>query len=556
MRSALLKSRNLSRLALPCYPKDFTPFRHLSSSKSGFQKLTVPSRKPQIRTFTNLIATVSGVVSAGFIIYTWAPGGEAFAETPAHPRKIRLSDVHKHGPDAERVWVIKDDRVYDITEWIPSHPGGEVILRAAGGKIDQYWKIFTIHQKKEVYDILEEYFIGVVDPQDLVDGQIPAESVQDPFTTDPERDSRLRVLTERPCNAETPTEELQDFLTPNEVFYVRNHLWTPLFKTEAEYKLTVEMSDGEETEYSMEDLRTKFRAHTITAVLQCSGNRRSHTNKESRPTQGLPWGVGGIGNAEWTGVKLRDVLKDAGLPVDDLPADVKHAQFHAAEAYGASIPIEKAVDKRGDVLLAYQMNGRDLPRDHGYPLRVIVPGHVAARSVKWVQRITASDEESSSQWQQRDYKCFGPNQASHDVDWSKAPAIQELPVQSAFTHIQDIKKDDKELLKVYGLNEDAVYLQGYAHSGGGRDIIRVDVSSDEGKTWRQAELIEDEQQGAKAWSWKRWRLAVPKTEVGRCFTVKAVDEAYQSQPESYESNWNFRGNLTTAWQRLPRETAQ
>ncbi|KAL9060971.1 MAG: hypothetical protein Q9162_000415 [Coniocarpon cinnabarinum] len=465
----------------------------------------------------------------------------------------RLSEVREHGGNAKRVWVIKGECVYDITDWIPNHPGGEVILRAAGNNIDQYWDIFSIHQKQDVYDILEQYLIGVIDPQDLIDGKVPDDAIDDPFKTDPERDERLKILSSRPCNAETPQNELDQFITPNEVFYVRNHLWTPYFKTVDDYKLTVELNDGEEKEYTLDELRTRFAKHTVTAVLQCSGNRRSHMNAGSRQTQGLAWGVGAIGNAEWTGVRLRDVLKDAGLAIDELPDDVKHAQFSGSEAYGASIPIEKAVDKRGDVLLAYEMNGKELPQDHGYPLRVIVPGHVAARSVKWVKRIVAAEEESQSQWQQRDYKCFGPNQSSGDIDWAQAPAIQELPVQSAFTKMEELPGKNRNLLEVYGMNQDAISLQGYAFSGGGRRIIRVDISADDGKTWKQAELIREEHHGYKAWSWQRWRIAIPRDQAGRWFTVKAVDEAYQAQPESHESNWNFRGNLTTAWHRIRYE---
>lgn len=545
-RPAFTTGPKCSRVARRIPPRAVWPLRCFSSVRPAQIQ-----RHPRVRA-----PFVCGILATGFVIYIWAPGGQAFAESPAEPRKIRLSEVHEHGSDAAEVWVVKGDRVYDITEWIPNHPGGEVILRAAGGNIDQYWKIFAIHQKQDVYDILEQYFIGVVDPQDLINGEIPEESIDDPFKSDPERDPRLKVLTQRPCNAETPADELGDFLTPNDLFYVRNHLWTPAFKTVDHYKLVVEMNDGEEKEYTLQDLRSKFQEHTITAVLQCSGNRRSHMNTGSRQTQGLAWEVGAIGNAEWTGVRLRDVLKDAGLAVDDLPDDIKHAQFYASEAYGASIPIEKAVDKRGDVLLAYKMNGEDLPRDHGYPLRVVVPGHVAARSVKWVKRITASEEESQSQWQQRDYKCFGPNQGAQDVDWSRAPAIQELPVQSAFTHIREMQGTDERLNEVHGLQKDAACLQGYAFSGGGREIIRVDISADDGKTWRQAELLDNQNRGAKVWSWKRWRLTIPKDQVGCCFTVKAVDESYQAQPENHDNNWNFRGNLSTAWQRVRRDRSE
>ena len=452
---------------------------------------------------------------------------------------------------ADNFWVIKGDRVYDITEWVPNHPGGEVILRAAGGNIDPYWKIFSIHQKQDVYDILEQYFIGIVDPQDLVDGKVPAEHIDDPFAHDPIRDKRLKILTAKPCNAETPKSELGTYITPNETFYIRHHLRVPEIKSE-DHKLTVELSNGEEKVYSMDDLRTKFKQHTITSTLQCSGNRRADMTAGSRQTNGLQWGVGAIGNAEWTGISLRDVLEDAGLSVNDPPENVKHAQFMGSEAYGASIPIEKAIDQRGDVILAFEMNGKPLPRDHGHPLRVIVPGNVAARSVKWVNKITVSEEESASQWQRRDYKCFGPNEGSKP-DWDSAPAIQEMPVQSAVTKLEDVKTDDRKLLEVYGLEEDAVALEGYAFSGGGRKIVRVDVSADDGISWDQAELLPEDARGHKAWGWQRWKFIIPARLVGKKFAVKAVDEAYNTQPDSFEAHYNFRGNLASGWHRLPYE---
>ncbi|KAJ9648805.1 hypothetical protein H2199_000718 [Coniosporium tulheliwenetii] len=479
----------------------------------------------------------------------------AYAEESSDSNKrrlIRLAEVHAHGPGADSIWVTKGTNVYDITDWVPSHPGGEVILRAAGGSIDPYWKIFSIHQKQDVYDILEQYLIGTIDPQDLADGQVPSEHVPNPFASDPERDPRLRMHSERPCNAETPASELGTFITPNEVFYVRNHLWVPDLGNPEDYNLTIELYDGTEKKYTLQDLRDKFQEHTITATLQCSGNRRSHMTANARMTNGLQWDVGAIGNAEWTGVRLRDVLADAGYSVDDIPKDVKHVQFSAVEAYGASIPIAKAADRFGDVLLAYKMNGEALPPDHGFPLRVLVPGNVAARSVKWVNKITLSDEESPSQWQRRDYKCFGPNEGPNP-NWDAARSIQEMPVQSAITSLRQVSSHSPQARKwmhVYGLEEDSVLLEGYAFSGGGREIIRVDISADDGRSWHQAELLEAETKGSKAWAWRRWRFIIPNSQAGKVFVVKAVDEAYNTQPDSYEPHFNFRGNLTSGWQRV------
>ena len=488
------------------------------------------------------------------IIHAEAPPNE---DGEPRARQIRLSEVKQHGRNAETQWITKGTRVYDITEWIPGHPGGEVILRAVGGAVDSYWNIFTIHKKQEVYDILESYYIGDVDSTDLVDGQVPVDHIDDPFENDPARDERLMIHSQRPCNAETPTTELLKFVTPNETFYVRNHMWVPETSLKG-HTITIELPNGQERIYTIQDLKDNFQEVSITATLQCSGNRRKHMTEESRSADGLPWSVGGISNAVWTGVRLRDILKDTGFPIDDLPDDAKHAQFVGAEAYGASIPIDKAVDKRGDVLLAYQMNGQSLPHDHGFPVRVIVPGTVAARSVKWVNRVVVSEEESPSQWQQRDYKCFGPN-VGGNPDWSTAPAIQDMPVQSAITSLRDISSQftqERDLLQVNEREEDVVAVEGYAFAGGGRSIVRVDLSTDGGRSWHQAELLKDLDEGEgghKAWAWTRWRSVVPRHMAGGCFVVKAVDEAYNTQPGEYEPCYNFRGNLTSSWHKVTYE---
>lgn len=495
-----------------------------------------------------VVAVIAAITTTSLFYRPQVAEAEAPIDTP--PRTIRMSEVREHGAKAEHRWIIKGTRVYDITDWIPNHPGGEVILRAVGGVIDAYWDIFSIHKKPEVYDILDQYYIGDLDPRDLQDGKVPQDHVEDPFKTDPKRGASLIVHTDRPCNAETPVDALKTYITPNDSFYVRNHLWVPQLD-EKTFELCIELYDGEEASYTLEDLKTKFPQVTVDCTLQCSGNRRKHMTEEARYTNGLQWDIGAISNAMWTGVRLRDVLSDAGFSeTEEMEGDVKHVQFQGAEAYGASIPVEKALSRYGDVLLVHSMNGEPLPRDHGYPLRALVPGHVAARSVKWLRRITLSDEESQSQWQQRDYKCFGPNQSGSTVDWSSAPAIQEVPVQSAISSLRDIPADNK-MLQVYGLEEDAVEVEGYAIAGGGRQIVRVDVSVDDGRSWNQAELLPDDAKGVKAWAWKRWRYVVPRRLAGRQFVVKAVDEAYNTQPDEYEPNYNFRGNLTSGWHRVP-----
>ncbi|KEQ87398.1 hypothetical protein M438DRAFT_342586 [Aureobasidium pullulans EXF-150] len=533
---------------VPHKPRDPRGISHsrLYHAKTFFTPLS-RARAPQI-----LVASSAAVAGIAALILSASSQRKALAESEPPQRLIRLHEIHQHNSTSDSYWVYHGTSVYDITEWVPNHPGGEVILRAVGGNIETYWNIFTIHQKQEVYDILEQYLIGQIDPRDLVEGKAPMDDVDDPFKADPQRSDTLVVRSERPCNAETPEDQLGTFITPSNQHYVRNHLWVPDVKDGDNHRLVVELTDGTEKEYSVAEIRNNFKHHTITATLQCSGNRRAHMTAEARATSGLQWDIGAISNTQWTGVRLRDILHDAGLSVDMLPEDAKHVQFVGAEAYGASVPAIKAVDRYGDVLLVFEMNGKPLMRDHGFPLRLLCPGHVAARSVKWLNRIVVSDEESWSQWQRRDYKCFGPNEGSK-VDWDEATSIQETPVQSAITSITNISKNrlaNSELAKVYGLEEDAVKVAGYAMSGGGRDIVRVDVSPDDGKTWRQACLIDDESKGSKAWSWKRWEIAFAKHDVAKHVVVKAIDESYNCQPESYEATYNFKGNLTTGWHRV------
>ncbi|KAK6829730.1 Sulfite oxidase [Apiospora arundinis] len=215
------------------------------------------------------------------------------------------------------------------------------------------------------------------------------------------------------------------------------------------------------------------------------------------------------------------------------------------------------------------MNDLPLPGDHGFPVRVIVPGTVAARCVKWVNKIVISDEESTTSWQRRDYKCFGPNEVKN-LDWDKYKSIQEMPITSAITRTRlkpepESKTIPKEKAKDAAGNN-LIQIEGYAYSGGGREIQRVDISLDNGKNWDQAKLIDDtaHEKGSKAWCWKRWRYegAVPlehegdEHEAKTTFVVKATDDAYNTQPQCYKSIFNLRGNLATAWHRVEFDLAK
>ncbi|KAL1852651.1 hypothetical protein Plec18170_005783 [Paecilomyces lecythidis] len=525
-----------------------------------------------------IASTVAGIFSITIFLFSHSTYAEApqqsAREIDLHQpgkRAIRLSQLSQHDQHGATRWVIHGTRIYDITDFISAHPGGDVILRACGGSVDPYWKIFSFHQKQEVLDILEQYYIGDIDARDLgANGEINwaalgsnrGADIANPFADDPERDAQLLVHNPKPFNAETPGRFLADsFLTPIHLFFVRNHLWVPRIDA---HSLVVELPDGSEKIYDLAEMKSRFKEHTVTTTLQCAGNRRSHISSSAAgPTSGIQWDIGAIGTAEFTGVLLRDVLIDAGYDPnmvrngscdsdtnESANGDInQHIHFISpGDTYAASVPLATVVSPLSDVILAYRMNGEPLPRDHGGPLRAIVPGTVAARSVKWLGRIRIDSEEANSQWQRRDYKCFGPNVRASDVresDWDNTMSIQELPVQSAITAI----KEDN-------INDRNIKIQGYAVSGGGRGIVRVDVSTDGGLTWQQAQLHQDKSKGSRKWAWTLWSLTVPKSKLehskGRSslVVVKAVDDAYNTQPERFEPIWNFRGLLGNAWHRV------
>ncbi|KAI1393054.1 Oxidoreductase, molybdopterin-binding domain-containing protein [Hypoxylon trugodes] len=581
-RPALRLLRNLETHQLSsCHARFFSFQAAFQTTSSKFTPKTSPSPRPRVLPIFALGGGLLTILLAGLQPNNHVPPESAqdIKAPPSNPTpndiddddnglpRFWLAEVKKHGPKSDNPWVIYEDKVYDITDWVPAHPGGEVILRAAGGSIEPYWNIFSIHKSAYVREILEQYVVGKVHPDDLENGRPLQDHIEDPFMSDPIRDSRLRKLTEKPCNAETPGEELAtSFLTPNEVFYVRHHMWVPVVdEDEAEnHNITIELPDGDSKTYSLKDLKVHFKQHTVTAVLQCSGNRRNDMTRYANKTNGLQWTVGAISCAKWEGVRLRDVLADAGLSLENPGEDAQHIQFSGLEAYGASIPISTILDPMGDVILAFKMNDAPLPRDHGFPVRVIVPGHVAARCVKWVNKIVVSDEESNTTWQRRDYKCFGPNEVKQD--WDKYKAIQVMPITSAITRTL-LKPTNKTL----GNRDDAthnpvVQIEGYAYSGGGREIQRVDISLDGGQTWDQAQLIDDTtlERGSKAWCWKRWKYETGLSEISKrsqgesktaTLIVKATDDAYNTQPESHKSIYNLRGNLATAWHRVEFDSA-
>lgn len=460
-----------------------------------------------------------------------------------------LEEVGRHDSKENGIWITFGRGVYDITDFVDKHPGGpSKIVMAAGGSIEPFWTIFANHNTPEIHSLLESMRIGNISEEDAKSNE---GDLYDPYANEPPRHKALAINGSKPFCAEPPPSLLvESFLTPVDFFYVRNHLPVPQIDLK-DYTLELAVEGTIKKTLDFKAI-TKYEKTTITAAVMCGGNRRSEMSKVKK-LKGINWNVGAVGNATWTGVRLCDVLKDLGINENEF----NHVQFEgydldpAGSPYGASIPISKAMDPRGDVILAYEMNGVSLSRDHGFPIRVIVPGVVGARNVKWLSKISVSKEESQSQWQQGDYKGFSPSIDWDNVDFSKSPAIQEMPVTSA---ICDPQNSD-----VVKIKNGKIQVKGYAWSGGGRKIIRIDVTNDKGKTWHTADLTEDLQaKQGRYWSWTLWNVELPVDKNSKEVEIwaKAVDSSYNVQPESFNNIYNLRGLLCNAYHKIKVQLKQ
>ena len=347
--------------------------------------------------------------------------------------------------------------------------------------------------------------------------------------------SSLIVRSETPFNAETPLQQLlAAFTTHQRDFYVRSHGSVPVL-SEATYCLAVRGRVARPLELSMDQLRSGFPRRRVMAAMQCAGNRRADLH-EVRPVMGDKWSAGAIGNAVWGGVSLVDVLRAAGAETDAW----LHVAFDACDSvaeggrFGVSIPMAKALCP--DVVLAFAMNDEALAPEHGFPLRVVVPGFAGVRSPKWLAAITVQDTASDNAMQQTDYKLLPPAMTGDTVDWAQGVTINEMPLNSAICTPADGAE----------VSPGPVPVRGYAMASG-RGIERVDVSADGGRSWIQAGL---QRQPEAPWSWTFWAATMDLPAGEHELVVRAWDSAGQTQPAAAEDAWNFKGYLCAAWHRV------
>lgn len=341
-----------------------------------------------------------------------------------------------------------------------------------------------------------------------------------------------------PYNAEPAPGALADrMLTPIDTFYGRNHGPIPQLDPST-WRLRVDGLVERALNLSLDDLRQHFEARTLVATLQCAGNRRAGLIAVRDIPGEDPWGPAATSTAQWTGVSLAEVLAAAGVS-----PDAAHVAFAAPDVsqlatppqpYGSSIPVKKAL--AGEVLLAWAMNSSPLPAPHGAPVRVVVPGYVGARSVKWVQGITAQQHPSDNYFQATAYRLLPA-----EADPSAAGPGDGLSLGPVALNTDILRPDDGAAVPA-GRTE----VTGYAFAGGDRGVARVDVSLDGGRNWVQADL--DEQ--INTWSWRLWRTTLDLPAGQAEITARAWDTSGAAQPESPEHLWNPKGYINNSWARI------
>ncbi|KAF3905116.1 hypothetical protein ABW21_db0202730 [Orbilia brochopaga] len=388
------------------------------------------------------------------------------------------------------------------------------------------------------------------------------------------RDRRLIRLTGlHPFNVEAPLTALFDagFITPTELFYVRNHGAVPQILDDEipDWTITVEGLVERPLSITLRELLQDFEQITAPITMVCAGNRRKEQNVV-RKTKGFSWGAAGVSTAIWTGCMLSDVIARA--------KPLKKAKYVCMEGadklpngyYGTSVKLSWVRDPARGIMLAHRMNGEMLAPDHGRPLRVVIPGQIGGRSVKWLKRLIVTEGPSENWYHIYDNRVLPtmvtPEMSSQDTSWwtDERYAIYDLSTNSAIAYPQHDETLDLTTAP-------ATYtVRGYAYSGGGRRISRVELSIDSGNTWQLATITypEDRYRGEEyedvylfggrldmSWRdnshcWCFWSLQLDTEVLAKSdgILLRAMDESMNLQPR--DMYWSVLGMMNNPWFRV------
>jgi len=350
----------------------------------------------------------------------------------------------------------------------------------------------------------------------------------------------LIVHTESPMNAEPPLDDLiRSWITPVKSFYIRSHAPNPQIDP-AGFHLTIEGLVNRPLSIPLTELMQPTDPVSVVATLTCAGNRR-YEHSRIRPVSGVPWREGAIGNAKWTGIRLSDLLKRAGVQ-----EQAKHVWFEGLDqiphgdapiTFGASIPLTQAMNDLPGIpgaLVTTHMNDEPLTEDHGAPLRTIVPGYIGARSVKWLGKIVVSNRPSPNHYVADAYKLV---EDGDQLELDEQSPIYRFPLNSVICN----PSVDQ------ALPAGMVNVAGYALPPGrpGTGISRIEVSADAGRTWTVAKVTSP----VRDLCWQLWAANVAVSSSTSELIVRATDSRDHQQPQ--QGRWNLKGYLFDAWHHVP-----
>lgn len=322
-----------------------------------------------------------------------------------------------------------------------------------------------------------------------------------------------RIVTASPENSETPLDDVASWVTPNRLFFVRNHFDIPAVDRDT-WQLTLEGLVTRPMRWTFAELAA-LPQHSVFATVECAGNGRSFLREKAA---GVQWGAGAIGHAEWTGVRLRDLLQPAGVKPGALEvvfegADRGTEPDHPAPMnFSRSLPLAKALDP--DTLIALRMNGEWLDENHGAPMRLFVPGWYGVASVKWLRTMRVIDQAYPGYFQTNKYT----------VDRATGSSKRRVPLGPGV-----VKSEILQPAEGATVGAGTSRIAGIAWAGEHR-IARVDVSTDGGRTWQAAHLKGLQQ----PYSWCQWECLWTVTAAGD-YTImaRALSETGEAQPFDY-----------------------
>lgn len=336
---------------------------------------------------------------------------------------------------------------------------------------------------------------------------------------------KLHTVTDNPTNKETPLQGLQSSITPNDLFYIRNHFDVPEVQAEG-WRLSINGAVSTSSQRTLEQIKA-LPQQTLTVLLECAGNGRTSLNP---PPNGTRWNLGAVSQAEFTGASLKHLLDqiehDANV-IELLFTGADAGQVHTGEIteYARSLPLAAAQDP--NILLCWEMNGEPLSPDHGYPLRLIVPDWYGMASVKWLKEIAFITEPFQGFFQAQEYVYM---QDEHEADGVPVGKIKIRALVSS--HQGGTIKAGKH------------NIEGVAWSGEAA-VDYVELSLDDGASWQAARLAKKEER----YGWVGWTVEVLLKNPGAyTIIVKATDTAGNTQPLT--QRWNKGGYVNNMAQRL------